>query len=179
MAQATKLDAARIRDGVREFTVSGKYPGGADQLQKDVAALILSGEADEVMAILEAAGANQGGDKPLNISDYYRPGEGIYELRWPVAFPLPMPFEQLDRPTQFSVLFGEWTRREMEASYSLGQGETAKAQNGYEECLARAEQIEVPELLARSHEGLARVASKTNQRSLERKHLKLAIAARS
>jgi hypothetical protein len=179
MAQEQKQDVAKIRDAVREFTVTGKYPGGADQMQQDVAALVLSGEADEVMAILESAGANQGGNKTLNISDYYRPGEGKYELRWPVGFPLPLPFEQLDRPTQFSVLFGEWTRREMEASYALGQGETAKARDGFEESLARAEQIEVPELVARSHEGLARVASKTNQRSLERQHLKLAIAARA
>jgi hypothetical protein len=172
---ARKPDAAKIRNAVREFAASGRYPGGADQMQKDVAALVVRGEADEVMAILEAAGGKEGG----HIADHYRPGDGQYELRWPIAFPLPLPFEQRDRPTQFSVLYGEWTRRATEAAYALLHGDTAGALAGYEESLARAEQIEVPELVARSHEGLASVAAKANQRLLQRSHLKLAVAARA
>jgi hypothetical protein len=147
-------------------------------MQQDVSALVLTGEADEVIAELEALGATEGGSKPLTIADHYKPGEGRYKLLWPVTFPLPIPFDQLDRPTQFSVLFGEWSRREMESNYQLLNGDTPAAMAGFEECLERATQIDVPELIARSHEGIAKVASKTNQRSLERKHLRLAITAR-
>jgi hypothetical protein len=175
---ATGPGKERILQAVREFARGGTYPGGADQMQRDLSALVLVGGADEVMAELEALGASEGGKKQLIIADHYKPGEGMYELRWPVAFPLPIPFDQLDRPTQFSVLFGEWSRREMESSYQLLNGDTVAAMSGFEECLERATQIDVPELIARSHEGIARVASKTNQRSLERKHLQLAIAAR-
>ena len=177
-APAPASDAARILEAVQEFARTGQYEGGADQLQKDVTALVARGEAAEVMAVLEGMGANEGGSKTLNIADYYEPGSGLYNLRWPVKFPLPIPFEQLDRPTQFSVLFGEWSRREMEARYALLHGDTTDAMAGFEECLQRAEQIAVAELVARSHEGIASVAEKTNQRALQRKHLKLAIASR-
>jgi hypothetical protein len=169
----------QIREAIREFARTGQYPGGADQMQKDVSSLVLSGQADEVMKELEGIGAVEGGQKPLIIADYFRPGDRPYELRWPVKVPMPMPFEQLDRKTQFFVLFGEWTRREMESSYALLNGDTTAAMAGYQECLERAQQIEVPELIARSHEGIAKVASKMNQRSLEREHLRMAIAARA
>ena len=175
----TGPEKQRIVQSVREFARGGSYPGGAEQLQRDITALILAGEFDEVIAELIELGAVQGGDKPLVIAEHYRSGNGRYALRWPVAFPLPIPFDQLDRPTQFSVLFGEWSRREMESSYALLNGDTAAAMAGYQECLERASQIDVPELIARSHRGIARVASKTNQRTLEREHLQLAIAART
>jgi hypothetical protein len=184
MTQPTPLTrsaskAAAVKAAIQDMTRTGQYPGGADQLRKDVMALVESDEADEVVALLQSMGANDSGNKVLNIGDHYRPGKHLYELRWPVAFVLPMPFDELDRPTQFSVLFGEWTRREMEAAYTRNQGDNAGARAIYEECLARAEQIEVPELIARSHEGLASVAQKTNERSVERRHLQLAEAARA
>jgi hypothetical protein len=174
---ASKL--AAVKAAIQDMTRTGQYPGGADQLRKDVMALVETGEADEVVALLQSMGANDSGNKVLNIGDHYRPGTRLYDLRWPVAFELPIPFDELDRPTQFSVLFGEWTRREMEAAYTRNQGDNAGARVIYEECLARAEQIEVPELIARSHEGLASVAQKLNERSVERRHLLLAEAARA
>ncbi len=170
--------AEAVKAAIQEMTRTGFYPGGPEQMRKDIMALIESGESDEVMALLERLGANDGGNRVLNIGDHYRPGTQLYELRWPVAFALPMPFEALDRPTQFSVLFGEWTRREAEAACTRNQGDNASAQFIYEECLARAQQIEVPELIARSHEGLASVAAKLNQRAAERQHLQRAMAAR-
>lgn len=173
-----ETDAATVKAGIVELSRTGQYPGGAAQMQKDVMALVQRGEADEVMQLLQDLGAMDGGRQTLNISDHYRPGEGLYQLRWPLGLALPLPFDQLDRPTQFSVLFGEWTRREMEAQYAMSQGDNTGAQAIFEECLARAQQIQVPELVARSHEGLAGVASKTNQRAVERRHLQLAVAAR-
>jgi hypothetical protein len=174
----TVSKAAVVKAKIQEMTRTGHYPGGPDQLQQDLMALVQAGESDEVMAVLDDLGANDGGNPVLNIGDHYRPGSQLYELLWPVAFALPMPFDALDRPTQFSVLFGEWTRREAEASYIRNQGDNDSAQAIYEECLARAQQIDVPELIARSHEGLASVTARRNQRALERQHLLLATAAR-
>lgn len=166
-----------IHDAIRELVRTGRYAGGADQLQRDVSTLVESGEAHEAIAMLEAVGAYESGHETLQISDHYGPGADLYELRWPLGVQLPIPFDQLDRRTQFSVLFGEWSRREMEAGFAMLNGETSTAQAIYEECLARAQQIDVSELVARSHKGLARVAGKTSQRSLERKHLELAMDA--
>ena len=90
-----------------------------------------------------------------------------------------MPFDELPRQVQFSVLFGEWSRREMEGTSAMLEGRNDDARAAYRECLERAQQIGVKELVARSHERLARVASKLNDRALERQHLKAAITARA
>lgn len=171
-------NAAAVKAKIQEMVSTGHYPGGKEQMQQDVMSLVQAGEADEVMAMLNDMGANEGGRAVLNINDHYRSGTQLYELRWPVAFPLPVPFEELDRPTQFSVLFGDWSRREAEASYTRNQGDNTSAQFIFEECLARAQQIEVPELIARSYEGLATVAARLNQRAEEVRYLKRAVAAR-
>ncbi len=174
----TVSKAAVVKAKIQEMTRTGHYPGGPDQLQQDLMALVQAGESDEVMAGLDELGANDGGRAVLNINEHYRPGSQLYELRWPVAFPLPVPFDELDRPTQFSVLFGDWSRREADASHARNQGDNTSAQFIFEECLARAQQIEVPELIARSYEGLASVAARLNQRADELRYLKLAVAAR-
>jgi hypothetical protein len=171
-------NAAAVKAKIQEMINTGHYPGGKEQMQQDVMSLVQAGEADEVMAMLNDMGANEGGRAVLNINDHYRPGTQLYELRWPVAFPLPVPFEELDRPTQFSVLFGDWSRREAEASYTRNQGDNTSAQFIFEECLARAQQIEVPELIARSYEGLATVAARLNQRAEEVRYLERAVAVR-
>jgi hypothetical protein len=170
--------AAAVKAAIIEMSKTGTYPGGPAQMHQDVIALVQSGEGDEVMSMLNDMGFHDGGRQTLNFSDHYRPGTELYKLRWPVAFPLPVPFDELDRPTQFSVLFTEWTRREAEACQVRNQGDNNSAQFIFEECLARAHQMEVPELIARSHEGLASVAQRLNERTAERQHLKLAVAAR-
>jgi hypothetical protein len=104
------------------------------------------------------------GPAPLNIEDHYRPDGGLYELRWPLApvtlSALPFPFESLDRKTQFYVLFQEWTRRNQDATTALTSGDNQTARAIFEECLARAQQLDVRELEIRSYRGLASVASK-------------------
>lgn len=178
MAKPTGPDSKAILQAVRTFTQTGQYPGGADQMQKDTQAMIEIGKGDEVMDMLKSVGATEGGDKILNMMDYYRPGNTLFELRWQLGVPLPMEFDELDHETQYSVLCSEWTRRETEGSYVLQQDDTAGAQAIFEECLARAQQLGVAELIARSHERLARVASKKGVRAQERESLKAAMAAR-
>lgn len=104
-------------------------------------------------------------EPPLNIADFYREGDGRkFTLRWPLSPDNPLPaglnFADLDRKTQFFVLFAECQRREAEGMFALNQGNLALAEAAFGECLERADQIDVGELRARSLENLARLAEK-------------------
>jgi hypothetical protein len=173
------VDPEVVKQALVDFCRTGQYPGGPEQCSSDVLALIAQGEADGITAMFHSMGGAEGGDKVLNIKDHYRPGVTLYQLRWPLTIKLPIPFDELDRPTQFSVLWGEWSAREVAGGAALLRGDKDAAQAAFGECLARAEQLEVPELIARSHEGLARLADKHNQRAEQRQHLKAAVSARS
>jgi hypothetical protein len=131
--------------------------------QAVMAAMSDPSKLDDAIAMLKDLGADQiGSGAPLNISDYYVPGPGKYEARWPINLnvPLPIPFDQLDRQTQFFVLFQEWTRRELEGMTLLNSGDVNGAEAVFNECVERARQINVRELEARSYEGLMRVAQR-------------------
>jgi tetratricopeptide (TPR) repeat protein len=138
---------------------------------------------DRILAKLTAAIGDQPVSPPMDIDDFYRPGTVPYTLRWPLAAPtldvLPMGFEALDHKTQFFVLFQEWTRRELEANTARNAGDLAAAQAIFEECLARAEQLDVAELRARSHEGLGDVYEKLNDRDAARRELQAAMTERA
>jgi glycogen debranching enzyme len=126
-------------------------------------------------------GADQVGSGPLlDIGEYYRHGLEKYELRWdlPPWMPLPMAFDDLDRKTQFFVLFQEWSRREMEGMAALTGGDVDGAEQIFDECVERAQQIEVNELLARSYEDLRRVAQRRGDLTAERQWNKKAADAR-
>jgi hypothetical protein len=116
----------------------------------------------------------------LDISDHYTPGPGTYELRWPLGpnLPLPIPFDELDRKTQFFVLFQEWSRRELEGMMLLNTGDLNGAEAVFEECLGRAKQIDVGELEARSYEGFMRVAQRRGDRGAELAWVRKAATAR-
>ncbi|MBN9661395.1 MAG: tetratricopeptide repeat protein [Acidobacteria bacterium] len=115
---------------------------------------------------------------PLNPEDFYREGSGTYEEKWHIQFPLPVPFDDLDRKTRFFVLFQEWSHRELQGLTALGNGQTAEAMTIFNECLARAEQLQANELAARSYEDLARVAQKRNNLADELDFLTEAASAR-
>lgn len=145
------------------------------------AAMADPSKLDEALAQLKAIGADQvGSGAPMNIGDYYTPGPGKYTLQWKLEpnVPLPMPFDDLDRKTQFFVLFQEFSRRELEGMMLLNSGDVKGAAAVFEECLARAQQIEVRELEARSYEGLMRVAQREGDRKAEVEWLRKAAAAR-
>ena len=142
------------------------------------AAMADPSKLDDALAKLNAIGAGYGSGPPLNIADYYKPGPGKYELRWQLSSPLPMPFEQLDRKTQFFVLFQEWTQRELEGMMLLNKGDLNGAERTFNECLERAKQLEVQELEARTYEDFMRVAQRRGDRNSERAWLAKATAAR-
>ena len=135
---------------------------------------------DHILAELKAAGADQAGPSPpLNIEDYYREGDDDYDLLWPLQTPLPCAFEDLDRKTRFFVLFQEWSRRELEGMTMLNSGRTAEAAAIFEECISRARQLNVNELVARSCEDLMRVADRTGDREAARRYSQAAVEARA
>jgi len=148
---------------------TGKFsPDLAARVQ---AAMADPARLDEVLTELKTLGADQIGDgPPLEIGDYYRDGSRNYELRWelPSHLRLPISFSDLDRKTQFFVLFQEWSRREMEGMIALNEGRIAEAEAIFDECLARADQIEVDELRARTYEDLRRVAQRRGDLAAER-----------
>lgn len=146
-----------------------------------MAAMADPARLDEALAQLRAMGADQiGSGAPLNIADYYVPGDTGYELRWPLGAELgpAITFDDLDRKTQFFVLFQEWSRRELEGMLLLNSGDSHGARAVFVECLERARQIEVRELEARSYEGLMRVAQLEGDRRAEADWLRKAAAAR-
>src|SRR5438552_1826035 len=99
---------------------------------------------DTLLAQLKSLGADEiGSGPPLNIKDFYREKPGKFDLQWPLnpSLSLPVPFDELDRKTQFFVLFGEWTRREFEGMMALNSGELGRAEEIFQECLQRAGQI--------------------------------------
>jgi tetratricopeptide (TPR) repeat protein len=131
--------------------------------------------AQRIRAKLLDAVGDQAPSPPLNIEDYYRPGEELYTLRWPLMpttlAMLTMPFDALDRKTQFFVLFQEWTKRELDATLALNTGDLEAARAIFEECRERAEQLEVAELEVRSYQGLASVYDKAGDRDSARRAL--------
>jgi hypothetical protein len=129
----------------------------------------------------DAGASDMGSGPPLNIADYYRDGPAMYELRWPIdpSLSLAVPFDRLDRKTQFFVLFSEWTQREMQGMAALNRGQVDGAEQTFQECLERAQQIDVAELQARSYEGLVCVAQQRGDRRAERQWNQAAREARS
>lgn len=122
---------------------------------------------------------------PLEIEDFYDEGDAEkFELRWPLSPANPLvgrgvPFEALDRKSQFFTLFAEWQRRETQGMSALLGGSLEQAEQIFEECLARADQIEVGELRARSYEGLVRVAERRGDREAQLEYSERAEAARA
>lgn len=162
---------------IEQLASSGSMP--PELLQHVQAAMHDPSKLDEVLSVLKEMGADQmGSGPPLNIEEYYRDGSEPYILRWPIGVNLPMPFAQLDRKTQFFVLFQEWMRREMEGAMAMNSGQTEEANNIFKECLERARQIEVGELVARSYDGLSRVADMLGDRAAGRDYSRSAAQAR-
>jgi len=169
--------AQTLEDLIRQLAESGTMsPELLSQVQQ---AMNDPSRLDEILKVLRDLGADQMGSPTLNIADFYQEGTKPYHSRWPIAADLPIPFSQLDRKTQFFVLFQEWTRREMEGSMALNAGQTQEATNIFKECLARAQEIEVAELVARSYEGLCRVSERLGDRTAARSYSQKAVQART
>jgi hypothetical protein len=163
---------SRIQAMLEDVTRTGKLPEGLMAALSEVQdPAVLERLVDK----LKALGGEAAGDRPLdNIADYYRPGAQPYELLWPLAQKLPMPFDELDRSTQFHVLFGECRRRLTEAASLRNSGALEQADAMYNECLQRADQLEVPILKSDAYQGLLCVAQMRGDRAAAKRYMQLA-----
>jgi hypothetical protein len=122
----------------------------------------LGGDPAQLNHILEEMKArgmlDQADTNVMRPEDYYVDKPGKFELQWPLQQDLGIPFEALDRKTQFLVLFTEWTQRELDGIQTRDSGDLPGAEAVFRECLERAQQLDVDELVARSYEELMRVA---------------------
>jgi len=166
-----------LEELLEQFASSGNMP--PELLGRIQEAMNDPSKIDEVLEALKGMGADQLMAPPLNMADFYREGTKPYRLLWPIATPLPMSFEQLDRKTQFFVLFQEWSRREMEGAMALNAGQIEEAKLIFGECLQRARQIEVGELIARTYEDMKRIAERTGDRDAARQFSQSAAQARA
>jgi hypothetical protein len=167
-----------LQELIEQLASSGTMP--PELLQQVKAAMNDPSKLDEVLSVLKEMGADQMGSGPsLNIADFYRDGSEPFSLHWTLGVNLPLPFPQLDRKTQFFVLFQEWSRREMEGMMTLNGGRLEEAKQIFDECLQRAHQIEVGELVARSYEDLGRVADRLGDRAASRGYSQKAAEARA
>ena len=168
-----------IKELVEEMMLTGKPP---QELMDAVKSGMLNPQKlDEMLAQLKELGADQvGSGAPLDIADYYKDGVGKYQQRWELNpnLPLPVAFGDLDRKTQFFVLFQEWSRRELDGLTLLNTGNVDGADEIFDECVDRAKQIEVAELEARSYENKKRAAQRRGDLKAELEWSNRAAAAR-
>ncbi len=83
--------------------------------------------------------------------------------RDPLLSPLPgdlasLPWSSLSARNRFFVLVAAWALRETDGIQALRTGEFAQAGEIFQECLIRAEHMQVPELITRSYEDLGELA---------------------
>jgi hypothetical protein len=168
-----------IEDQVREMIETGNIDS------KLLERILTSADAtliDRVNKMLADAGAaDVGSGPPLDIAAFYVERPEKFDVRWPLrpSPHLPIPFDELDRRTQFFVLWNEWTRRELEGMMALNGGQVDDAEKTFRECIERAQQLDVNELVARGYEGLMRVAQKRGDRAAERQWSEKAATARA
>lgn len=166
-------DLHAIESMLDELARSGRMPDGLlDALMRVNDPAVL----ERLLAKLQALGGEAAGERPLdNILDYYRDGDEPYELLWPLPPNLlPMPFGALDRRTQFHVLFAECKRRLTEGGALRNCGKLDEADAAFNECLARADQLDVAILRSDAYQGLMTVAEKRGSRAAARRYLQLA-----
>lgn len=157
-----------IKTQLESMVASGEVP--AEMIEIINAAIEDPSKMGDVVGTIEGMlGGHVAPEPPMDIEDYYREADGsLYELKWAIGEAHPLSrheigFFDLDRKTQFFVLFTEWQRRETEGMAQLLGGQVDAARDTFQECLARAEQIDVDELRARSYERLSRVEQQSGE----------------
>jgi len=89
----------------------------------------------------------------------YRPDSGPMELLFPLPGDLAaLPWSPLSHRDRFFVLVAAWALREADGIQLLRSGDFGQASEVFQECVARAKQMQSAELIARSYEDLAEQA---------------------
>jgi hypothetical protein len=152
-------EGASAGDGA--LAVGGYGPAGDG-------ALAVGGDGPAAARPLALAGTGEW--PPPDPATLYRDGPGELEL----IFPLPeelasLPWASLSRRNRFHVLVAAWARREADGIGLLRSGLADQASEAFQECLIGAQQLQAPELVARSYQDLAELATATGDEDAARR----------
>jgi hypothetical protein len=139
---------------------SGADTTGQTDTTADVSAPIAepgaTGEAPEPAELAQSLGVRP----PPDPTALYREGPGTFELVLPLPSELAsLPWGSLSRRNRFGALVAAWALREADGITLLKGGQLDQAGEVFQECLIRAEYVHTPELVARSYEDLAELAT--------------------
>jgi hypothetical protein len=154
-------------------------------------AVVTTGEVGGGSAAMDAAGS-AGGDEAGSVSGLeglgpaelaqslgvrpppdpgalYREGPGTFELVLPLPSELAsLPWGSLSRRNRFGALVAAWALREADGITLLKGGQLDQASEVFQECLIRAQYVNTPELVARSYEDLAELATMSGDENAAR-----------
>ncbi|MEO5998089.1 MAG: hypothetical protein ABIN89_15195, partial [Chitinophagaceae bacterium] len=128
--------------------------------------------------MLNYAGNEIGVQKRLEWKEYYVDTYEEFEQLYPLSPGSEdllknneFTFSQLDRQTQFCVLFSDWIYDEFQGNMALGNNRLEEAKRLFEDCFNRAIQLNINILKARSVVGLLGIAEKQGDRPAQRKFI--------
>lgn len=148
--------AGKVRKGFEKISVQAdSAKGEAPAAEAYTAGESSASSATTVGELADYLGVRQ----PPDPESLYRPGSGSLELMFPLPGDLAsLPWSSLSARNRFFVLVAAWALRETDGIQALRTGEFVQADEIFQECLIRAEHMQVPELITRSYEDLSELA---------------------
>jgi hypothetical protein len=152
--------AGKVRKGFEKISVqadsaTGEDTGESPAAEADTGSESSASSATTVGELADYLGVRQ----PPDPEALYRPGSGSLELMFPLPGDLAsLPWSSLSARNRFFVLVAAWALRETDGIQALRTGEFVQADEIFQECLIRAEHMQVPELITRSYEDLDELA---------------------
>jgi hypothetical protein len=152
--------AGKVRKGFEKISLRADSAEGADAGESTPAKADTGGASSASSAATVGELADHlGVRQPPDPEALYRPGSGSLELMFPLPGELAsLPWGSLSARNRFFVLVAAWALREADGIQALRNGEFAQADEIFQECLIRAEHMQVPELITRSYEDLGELA---------------------
>jgi hypothetical protein len=152
--------AGKVRKGFEKISLRADSAKAGDPGESTAAEVGTGGassasSAPTVGELADYLGVRQ----PPDPEALYRPGSGSLELMFPLPGDLAsLPWSSLSARNRFFVLVAAWALRETDGIRALRTGEFSQADEIFQECLIRAEHMQVPELITRSYEDLCELA---------------------
>jgi len=152
--------AGQVRKGFEKISLrvdsaKGEDMGESTAAKADTDGASSASNATTVGELADHLGVRQ----PPDPEALYRPGFGSLELMFPLPGDLAsLPWGSLSARNRFFVHVAAWALREADGVQALRSGEFGQADEIFQECLIRAEHMQVPELITRSYENLGELA---------------------
>jgi hypothetical protein len=162
--------AGKVRKGFEKISVQPDSAKGDDTGESPAAEANAGGESSASSATTVGELADYlGVRQPPDPEALYRPGSGSLEPMFPLPGDLAsLPWSSLSARNRFFVLVAAWALRETDGIQALRTGEFVQADEIFQECLIRAEHMQVPELITRSYEDLGELAVASGDETVAR-----------